>query len=137
MNTQKIKELIKRIFVRFIFWTYPVLVLIILFFIYMDFLDPNSFQKLTARRNQTFKIGIKIVAALEDYHKDFNQYPKDLNEIVPKYIDKIEPATWGDTGWRYISGTGEVFLLQVGFKDGSGIYPRMSYHPRDGWRTDS
>jgi hypothetical protein len=127
---------IRRIMTKFIFISYPILVLIILFFIYMDFLDPNRPSKRRERLYETRKIGIDIVVALEAYHNEHNQYPKVLDALLPKYLNKVEPPTWGNSGWLYTSG-GQGFYLETGYKMMDTLYPAMYYYSSERqWRVN-
>ncbi len=44
----------------------------------------------SAQRKAIFKESEDIVIALNNYYKDNNLYPKDLKELVPKYISEIK-----------------------------------------------
>ncbi|MEJ0091305.1 MAG: hypothetical protein WDM80_16360 [Limisphaerales bacterium] len=42
--------------------------------------------------------GIKVVESLENFNKHNGQFPKSLDELVPKYITSIpEPNRWQQT----------------------------------------
>ena len=52
-------------------------------------------------------IGDRIVAALEQYRNDIGHYPDRLNDLVPKYIQQIEPPRYGEKKWDYNHRPGE------------------------------
>ncbi len=54
-----------------------------------------------SRMESTKAIGNKIIGALEAYHADNNEYPVSLDELVPRYLDKVERPTWGLRVWEY------------------------------------
>lgn len=41
------------------------------------------------QRQVAFDTGTIISKALESFYKDNNYYPKDLNDLTPKYIDRV------------------------------------------------
>ena len=53
---------------------------------------------------ETVKRGDEIVAALEKYKKDKNEYPKSLDELKPSYLSEIPDPTVGTKKWDYRLG---------------------------------
>ena len=127
----------KQIGRKFIFISYPIVVLICLFLIYCHIDDNNRRKKLY----ETRKEGYKIAVALRQYHNNKNKYPITLGELVPNYLDKLQQPRWGDTGWLYMRSEKD-YLLQVGYKsseNGDYIYPALHYNssgPLQGYLND-
>jgi type II secretory pathway pseudopilin PulG len=45
--------------------------------------------------------GALLVAAIESYRRDNGVYPDSLGALVPTYVPRIEPPTWGLREWTY------------------------------------
>jgi hypothetical protein len=72
----------------------------------------------------------------EEYHNEHNQYPKALDGLLPKYLNKVEPPTWGNSGWIYTS-VGKGFYLKTGYKMIDILYPAMYYDSSERhWRVN-
>lgn len=50
---------------------------------------------------QSKEVGAAIVEGLEMYRARHGTYPATLEELVPEYIPRVEPPTWGLERWRY------------------------------------
>jgi type II secretory pathway pseudopilin PulG len=57
----------------------------------------NEKQKL----ENSESLAATIVNALREYKLANGHYPSELNELVPKYLPRIEPPTWGNPDWDY------------------------------------
>ncbi|USN99002.1 MAG: hypothetical protein H6810_12775 [Phycisphaeraceae bacterium] len=81
-------------------------------------------------------IGDGIVAALQKFKDQNFVYPEQLDELVPSYLDSIQPPTAGAPRWfyRHIADPPirDGFVLEFGslgiFSDGETPFPR--------WVTD-
>ena len=49
----------------------------------------NSIQLSVAEANAQ-----RIIKACEDYHKANGEYPKEISDLVPQYLDGIPPAKY-------------------------------------------
>lgn len=45
--------------------------------------------------------GNEIIAAIEDFQRDIGEYPEDLQQLVPKYLQSMKPPTAGSRAWGY------------------------------------
>lgn len=78
------------------------------------------------QRQNAFTNGNRIATAVENYYEDNNIYPKDLSELIPKYIDNIpkKKTTYdeGEDFVYYVTEGGKSYFL--GFEhyyfDGKG-----------------
>lgn len=85
-------------------------------------------------KQESIRIGATIVAGIEAYYSDHHRYPGTLDELVPRYLPTIPPATAGDGKWKYFSRKDE-FYLQFSVPSG---YPSYNYHHKTGqWQEDS
>lgn len=69
-----------------------IMLLPLLFIILLVITNIISNQIINNEYQKVFKSGVKIGSALDQYYKDNQHYPKDLDELVPKYINKIPKA---------------------------------------------
>ncbi|MCS7063995.1 MAG: hypothetical protein NZM04_08160 [Methylacidiphilales bacterium] len=90
--------------------------------------------------------GNRIAMALEEYYKDQQYYPEKLDDLLPKYIDKLLPPIAGDGEWEYYKDKWEFSKQTDGsitrtYSDGRTFslvfrryrdkhYPYMSYSSR-------
>jgi hypothetical protein len=120
-----------------IYITYPFLLLLLLFLIYITF---GIFSERNEMPNmlRTMKSGNEIVRGLEACRKDTGQYPQSLNALVPKYLPKLPGPSWGNSGWVY-KPSESGFSLEAGFVfgDGDSLYPSLYLISPNRWRTDS
>ncbi len=56
-------------------------------------------------------IGDNIVSAIEQYRVDTGLYPVSLDQLMPKYLPKIEPPVAGRCVWQYKQDTRLGFTL--------------------------
>lgn len=56
-----------------------------------------------------------VIAAVKAFRADQNRYPSALSELLPRYLQAIEPPTVGDGQWIYESNPSGYYL---GFKGG-------------------
>jgi hypothetical protein len=47
------------------------------------------------------RVGDNIVEALDTYRADNSHYPRQLTDLVPKYLPEIPPPQYGDGKWDY------------------------------------
>ncbi len=64
----------------------------------------SDWCKITKKEQRAIDRGNKIIAVLEEYYKDNGFYPQKLDELVPKYLAKIEST-----------GLSDLFILPVSF----------------------
>ncbi|MCK4752949.1 MAG: hypothetical protein KAS75_05850 [Planctomycetes bacterium] len=118
----------------------PYIVIIPLFLIalvlFFNWYVPSS---LKADRTETVTVGDEIVKALDSYFGDHSKYPNSLEALVPKYLDKVKPPTWGEDGWQYqLNGpNGKSFGLKVGYKGRDNSYYPVIYYSPLGWIFDN
>jgi hypothetical protein len=43
-----------------------------------------------------------VIEALERFHKDHTQYPKQLSDLVPQYCTSIPNPEYGRKEWKYL-----------------------------------
>jgi len=140
MRSGKGIKKLKRLLRTFVFVTYPLLLLIIAFLIYAMFFDPMAPQNQRRMILDSRIIGTEIIEALDKYQGDTGRYPVSLSELVPKYLDKVKPAPFGDVGWQYRKEDSNGFSLKAGYKllgDSDYLYPYMLYSSTDQqWMVD-
>jgi hypothetical protein len=76
--------------------------------------DIISVMFINNQRQNIFNDGTLIAGAIERYYEDNNKYPKDLDELIPKYIDSIPKIkTTYDEGdfTYYITEGGKSYFL--------------------------
>lgn len=56
------------------------------------------------------KKGDQIIQALNEYYKDFDEYPVSLDKLVPSYIDGI-PRTSAGSSYSYELSKNDVYYL--------------------------
>ncbi len=116
-----------------IFISCPIIFLMVLFLVYIDFVE-SPLRK--SHFQQTEMEAKKIVAAIERYHSENTKYPEKLEDLVPAYLQELVKPKWGDSGWMYI-GSETGFYLEVGNISGIGSreypYPSLSYSTSRGW----
>ena len=60
------------------------------------------------------EIGNKIVVAIENYYQDFGNYPKSLEDLIPRYLDEIPQTTTGH-GFAYQLYENNYYVLKFPF----------------------
>jgi hypothetical protein len=61
--------------------------------------------------DQTEMDGDKVISALKHYRADENKYPPQLEQLVPKYIDKIPAPLVGNRTWQYLTNENAFGLV--------------------------
>jgi hypothetical protein len=80
-------------------------------------------------------IGDKIVFALKAYYKDNGEYPDELEQLIPDYLDEIPELPVGTKKWQYTGKKDLFFLLFSGNRVSN--YPNCTYVSElDQWCTD-
>ena len=75
-----------------------------------------------------------IVQAIENFHEDKKAYPQTLDELLPKYLEKV-PATTGNRKFRYIRTSDEKYDIRVGNRNGGSYSGSCSYSEiEDRWK---
>jgi hypothetical protein len=80
------------------------------------------------------KRGAAIIAALEAYRVDKGDYPKELKELVPHYLKRIDPPPAGDRTWTYERRFADQFDLSVREPESArelyywSKWPQWDYH---------
>lgn len=77
--------------------------------------------------------GDTILAALRKHKADTGQYPSQLSDLVPTYLDTVPTPDWGVRRWDY-SADSEILVLAV-YENQDG-YPAIEYSPLSGWIYD-
>src|SRR5262245_51261638 len=81
--------------------------------------DPSWSIKKT---NESKARGARIVAALNNYYSDHGKFPQNLQELVPKYLARLEPPTAGNCQWVYITPP-DLSVFSLCFEDNSASKP--------------
>lgn len=94
--------------------------------------------------DETVRRGNTIIAALEAYHKRYEEYPRALEELRPIYLKEILPPVVGNGQWQYSNNVGNIsggFSLVVGehlIENDPETDPIMWYSPdTKGWPVDT
>ena len=75
-----------------------------------------------------------VVQAIESFRKDQKVYPRTLDEIAPKYLEKIPPKA-GEREFSYIRTSDEKYNIRVDAKNGGSYSGSCSYSEiEDHWR---
>lgn len=85
--------------------------------------DRGSLEELKQR-------GAAIVEALERHRAANGNYPEALEALIPAYITKIDPPTWGLRRWRYWRYTAAHGSHDVA-TDTSTVYFQLSVAAND------
>lgn len=76
----------------------------------------------------------QVEQAIEDFRKDQKIYPKNLNELAPKYLLKI-PPTAGGRKFQYIRTSDDKYNLRVNNRNGGSYSGSCSYSEiEDRWK---
>lgn len=88
------------------------------------------------RIKESSRQGDIVVAALEKYHADNGRYPKNLDELVPKYLQEMPLPTWGLREWFYqLSDSGYILRVNESQATGDGWHKYLRYFgPESGWQ---
>jgi len=132
MRTPKAKNALR----RFVFISYPILVLICLLCLtYISKVGPLLTAEERADTKDTFDTAGELLSSLEAYFGDHGKYPDSLGDLVPKYLDQIKPPKVGQTGWIYSRGENGNFVLEIGYESYCGLsYPVIYNFINRGWR---
>jgi type II secretory pathway pseudopilin PulG len=82
--------------------------------------------------------GADIVEALAEYRADHGTYPNQLAMLAPRYVDAVEPPTWGLREWRYRTYTPGALMhdddryFQLSVAANESGYPALYYDVRTG-----
>lgn len=75
-----------------------------------------------------------VAQAVENFKKEQKIYPKTLNELAPKYLEKI-PPTAGGRKFEYIRTSDEKYNIRVNSKNGGSYSGSCSYSEvEDNWK---
>lgn len=86
------------------------------------------------RLAETLAAGDPIIAALERFRADNNEYPETLDALVPRYLKEIPKPTWGTREWQYWCGQ-ETYALFI--QRSRSWYAGYRYTPGGGhWQGD-
>jgi hypothetical protein len=89
-------------------------------------------EKRTIR--ETILIGDAIKNALESYAQLNNEFPEDLNELVPNFLPELKQPQWGMKKWRY-NRQSNNYELSVGHNKNN--YPVLFTASGSGWHLDN
>jgi phosphoglycerol transferase MdoB-like AlkP superfamily enzyme len=140
MAKEKIIKYLERFLSGFMLITYPVVIFIMVMYIYMDYQGSLSYASRHEKLLRTQSIGLEIMAALSNYKNNNGQYPDRLDDLVPNYLEKIEMPPYGNVGWVY-SAEPNNFYLGAGYTFPRGtLYPETHYSTKDDlvriWRVN-
>jgi hypothetical protein len=86
--------------------------------------------------DETKRRGNIVIQALVEYHADHSNFPNQIDELVPKYLDEIPRPDWGLRAWTY-EPTGTGFILGVNENehtgDGESLWLRY-FGKNSGWQ---
>lgn len=71
-----------------------------------------------------------VIQTIENFRKDQKIYPQTLNELLPKYLEKI-PLTVGNRKFEYIRVSDERYNVLINAKNGGSYSGRCSYQEVD------
>ncbi len=75
-----------------------------------------------------------VVQAIENYKKEQKNYPRTLDEISPKYLEKI-PLTAGGRKFEYIGTPDNRYNIRINSANGGSYSGSCSYSEiEDHWR---
>jgi hypothetical protein len=86
---------------------------------------PDESIDLAVARSEAW--AVPIVQSLEQYHAAEGAYPRQLEELVPKYLKTIPGVYVGCDGWFYRAAH-DSFELSLTINNGDTI---ILYDPRD------
>ncbi len=81
--------------------------------------------------------GDVIVAAIEKFHADNKQYPPTLDQLLPKYLSKIDPPIAGNGKWIYTDNGGGGYFLGFGGDNRDGDPLSYRANTLNGWVIDT
>ena len=67
-----------------------------------------------------------VVEAIENYRKDQKSYPRTIQEISPKYLDKL-PPTVGGRKFEYITTADNRYNIRINAANGGSYSGSCSY----------
>jgi hypothetical protein len=137
VHTHKAKNALR----RFVFISYPILLLICLLCItYILKQGPRLTAEERADMIAEMKYESSTVAelmnSLQAYFDDHGKYPDSLGDLVPKYLDRIKPhKRGGQKEWIYSRDENGSFVLGIGYESYCGLsYPVVYNFVDRGWR---
>ncbi|MEO6589949.1 MAG: hypothetical protein ABIP06_11660 [Pyrinomonadaceae bacterium] len=75
-----------------------------------------------------------VAQAIEGFKKEQKIYPHNLNELSPKYLDKM-PPTVGGRKFEYIRTSDDKYTLRIEAKNGGNYSGSCSYEDvEDQWK---
>ena len=80
--------------------------------------------------DETERRGDIVVEALEHYREANHEYPEQLSDLIPDYINEISLPAWGLKEWFYEKYQDEFYLEAHESKrtgDGSSHWHRYDY----------
>ncbi|MDR2761043.1 MAG: hypothetical protein LBB88_00395, partial [Planctomycetaceae bacterium] len=103
------------------------------FALYSDYDIPANLR-LLYHKQTCINIGNVIVIAIEKYHFDNNEYPEQLKQLVPDYLEEIPKHRLGTRKWKYVR---EENRFQLTFMARPWGYPSYSYNSETGkWSSN-
>jgi hypothetical protein len=64
--------------------------------------------------HETERRGDIVRSALEEYKRQIGTYPNNLEQLVPKYLERLPLPTVGEKKWSYeVFHTGQWYLIRV------------------------
>lgn len=84
-------------------------------------------------RESTIRIGRQLVEGVSKFHRDNERFPRDLEELVPLYLERL-PKAPGSKKWEYnVIRNGSDFEISVKFGPATIFY--VGKHGR--WFVDT
>jgi len=79
-----------------------------------------------------------LIAALNRYRSEHKSYPKELSDLVPRYLpadlERPRPGTW--TGWRYLYDSSDSYILEFVPEYDARLWYNFNARDEDGWVYD-
>lgn len=80
----------------------------------------------TGQVEESKEIGAELVAALYRYQSETGAYPDALERLVPEYLPRVRPPTWGLQRWRYRRYTAAEVATGGAPADSARVYFQLS-----------
>jgi len=125
VRTHKAKNALR----RFVFISYPILLLICLLcstYIYIKGprLTAEERADMIAEMKYESSTVAELMNSLQACFDDHGKYPDSLGDLVPKYLDRIKPYKDGKQEWIYSRDENGNFVLGIGYESYCGLpYP--------------
>lgn len=72
------------------------------------------------------QVGAVLVEALYRYQEERGSFPDELEQLMPDYVEAVEPPSWGLQRWRYRRYTAADVAPDASVADGGREYFQLS-----------